>query len=164
MMPPKPTPPEQRFWRHVQKTDGCWLWTASTNYFGYGKFAVANHRWVRAHRFAYELLVGPIVHGLELMHECNTPACVRPGPGHVRPGTHAENCAHMKACGRGRGPGLKGERNGRAILRAETVAEIRRLASLGAKGAPLARLFGISKSQVYNIIHGRQWRREGGAS
>jgi hypothetical protein len=27
-----------RFWRHVDKTEDCWLWTASTTHNGYGQF------------------------------------------------------------------------------------------------------------------------------
>src|SRR5713101_5307016 len=49
---------ESRFWRQVQKTDSCWLWTGGrTN--GYGRFWLTG-KTVMAHRLAYEWLVGPI--------------------------------------------------------------------------------------------------------
>lgn len=36
-MPRKSTTPESRFWQHVVKTDGCWLWTGSSRKNGYGR-------------------------------------------------------------------------------------------------------------------------------
>jgi len=44
---------------------------------------------VRAHRFAYELLVGPIPEGMDLDHVCGVRLCV--WPEHLEPVTHAEN-------------------------------------------------------------------------
>src|SRR5690606_36460310 len=54
-------PPEERFWRSVNKESayGCWLWTAATNGVGYGVFEVDGGR-VYVHRFSYELHRGQI--------------------------------------------------------------------------------------------------------
>jgi hypothetical protein len=80
---------EDRFWAKVERTDTCWLWTASTDGRGrYGSFGV-HGRLVRAHRFAYELLVGPIPDGLVLDHLCSVTRCVNPA--HLEPVTQAEN-------------------------------------------------------------------------
>ena len=79
---------EERFWFKVNKTDTCWLWTGALRGDGYGKFHV-KRKWVYAHRFAYELLVGPIPDGLELDHLCRIRNCVRPS--HLEPVTHQEN-------------------------------------------------------------------------
>jgi hypothetical protein len=77
----------QRFWDKVAKTDGCWLWMACIDR-GYGQFGIdGNVR--RAHRVAYELLVGPIPEGLVLDHLCRNPACVNPA--HLEPVTLGEN-------------------------------------------------------------------------
>src|SRR5438105_2573404 len=78
----------ERFWAKVEKTDTCWLWTASTANGGYGAF-VLNDVIVRAHRFAYELLVGPIPEGLQLDHLCRVRHCVNPA--HLEPVTQQEN-------------------------------------------------------------------------
>ncbi len=34
----------ERFWSRVNKTDGCWEWTAAKNRDGYGRFRVDGHR------------------------------------------------------------------------------------------------------------------------
>lgn len=72
---------EQRFWAKVLKTDSCWLWQGRKNDNGYGLMLVDGKN-VRAHRFAYELLVGPIPEGLDLDHVrargCTNRHCVNP--------------------------------------------------------------------------------------
>lgn len=68
----------ERFWSKVQKTDECWLWTASTAGKGYGKFYTGRGRGQYAHRFSYELHKGPIPSGLTIDHLCCNPACVNP--------------------------------------------------------------------------------------
>jgi hypothetical protein len=80
---------EARFWSYVEKGDDCWEWTGARNRgYGYGKLRVAD-RFVLAHRYAYELLVGPIPEGLDLDHLCRNIICVNPG--HLEPVTVAEN-------------------------------------------------------------------------
>jgi HNH endonuclease len=68
----------EAFWASVEKSDGCWLWRASTNGRGYGTF-----RSQMAHRVAYELLTGPIPDGHELDHLCDVRKCVNPS--HLEP-------------------------------------------------------------------------------
>ena len=82
-------PMESRFWTKVEKTDRCWIWKAAIVR-GYGYFRVKD-KLIRAHRFAYELLIGPIPDGLGLDHLCRTRACVRPS--HLEPVSCAENIA-----------------------------------------------------------------------
>lgn len=79
---------DARFWSKVLKTDGCWLWMAGRFSTGYGNFSV-HGRPGMAHRFAYELLVGPIPEGLELDHLCRLRHCVNPE--HLEPVTHWVN-------------------------------------------------------------------------
>lgn len=68
---------EERFWAKVEKTDGCWNWTAAKKGLGYGQFW-APPRLVLAHRYVFELLVGPIPDGMEIDHLCRNPSCVNP--------------------------------------------------------------------------------------
>lgn len=77
-----------RFWAKVSADpSGCWIWTAG-KVRGYGKWMVSGRHW-RAHRYAWEALVGPIQAGLELDHLCRVIACVNPA--HIEPVTHKEN-------------------------------------------------------------------------
>lgn len=76
-----------RFFAKVNKTSGCWLWTASKRR-GYGAFYFEGRHWA-AHRWAYEHLVGPIPAGLQLDHLCRVPACVNPN--HLEPVTGRVN-------------------------------------------------------------------------
>ncbi len=65
------------------------MWFAGVNAFGYGVFAV-NRRPLKAHRYAYQVLVGAVPDGLVLDHEvCDMPCCVNPS--HLRPKTHRAN-------------------------------------------------------------------------
>ena len=77
------------FWKHVEKTDGCWLWRGAIKPDGYGQVRRHPRRNIYAHRFAYELEVGPIPEGLTLDHLCRVRACVRPS--HLEPVTMLEN-------------------------------------------------------------------------
>lgn len=93
-------PPEVRFWKYVAKSDGCWLWTASTNHWGYGQLSCPGRSYLRAHRLSYEMHVGPIPDGLFVCHRCDVPACVRPD--HLFLGTPKDNVDDMVAKGRHR--------------------------------------------------------------
>ncbi len=82
----------QRFYSLVRlpaAPDECLEWQGYRQRLGYGRFRV-NGRKVLAHRYAYELLVGPIPVGLSLDHLCRNPPCV--SPAHLEPVTHQENC------------------------------------------------------------------------
>ena len=81
------TTTEERFWARVDKSGTCWKWQGSSSQ-GYGSFS-ADGRTVRAHRYAYELTVGPIPHGLVLDHLCRVRSCVNPA--HLEPVTNVEN-------------------------------------------------------------------------
>jgi hypothetical protein len=90
-------PVEERFWLSVDKKSGeilyggrgrCWLWIDLLNAQGYGQFRAVGKA-VLAHRFAYEMKLGPIGEGLQLDHLCRITACVNPD--HLEPVTRKEN-------------------------------------------------------------------------
>ena len=74
---------ECRYWSKVDATGDCWLWTGEVvdrdrgHDQAYGRHWVGGRR-VMAHRYSYELHVGPIPDGHEVDHLCGTPRCVRP--------------------------------------------------------------------------------------
>lgn len=79
-------------WFHgnfIQDSDtDCWEWQAGKGTNGYGLMRV-DGRQTAAHRFAYQLYVGPIPEGLDLDHLCRNRGCVNPG--HLEPVTRREN-------------------------------------------------------------------------
>ena len=93
------TPADERFWAKVDK-DGpspavfrhrgpCWVWTGGKISTGYGFFHPTKQTHVLAHRYAYELLRGPIPDGLCIDHLCRNRVCVNPA--HLEPVTLGEN-------------------------------------------------------------------------
>jgi len=80
--------PQERFESSTTKTDGCWLWTGRMNHGGYGMLSLSGGE-VRAHRWAYELFIGPVPDGLVLDHLCRVRHCVNPA--HLDPCTIGEN-------------------------------------------------------------------------
>src|SRR5690349_1913777 len=96
--PRQPKPPAERFWPKVDKNGPvpikrpdlgpCWLWTKGCTPAGYGAFSIG-HKHMAAHRFAYEVLIGPIRNGLDLDHLCRVRSCVNPS--HLEPVTRSIN-------------------------------------------------------------------------
>ena len=75
-MPPY-RPLEDRFWEKVaipaDVMGGCWLWTAALRDLGYGAIGLEapDTKIGKSHRVAWELVNGPIPHGLHVCHKCD---------------------------------------------------------------------------------------------
>jgi hypothetical protein len=92
----------RRFWQRVAKGDGCWEWTGKRDKNGYGRVYLGGGREARregfAHRVSYTIHFGPIPDGLDVLHHCDAPRCVRPD--HFFLGTQTDNMRDMDAKGR----------------------------------------------------------------
>ncbi len=172
-------PPGHRFWPRVNKTDTCWLWTGAATAPGkYGRFRF-NGKLQQAHHVAWILAGGTIPDGMQILHTCDTPACVCNDDlgtytvrgieyerrGHLFIATVAVNMDDMAIKGRaitGRPEGpdpMVGEDNPRAVLAEDGVREIRRLAD-GRRGTiqKLARRYGVTPTQIRNVVLRKSWR------
>lgn len=152
-----------RFWSYVDRRGPgeCWNWIAGRFSDGmrYGQFR-AGKRKVKAHRAAYELLVGPIPDGLRVLHRCDNPLCCNSLDHHFI-GTDADNAADRAAKGRsarGNTPVLPAEFNPSAKLSWPAVRAIREERARGALLREIAARHAISPSQVRNIVSHRSWR------
>lgn len=146
--------PVDRFWKHVTKTETCWLWTSKANNQGYGVLNVGDGQLVRANRFSYELHVGPIPDGLVVCHNCtggDNRACVNPA--HFFLGTRGDNI--QDAAKKGTMP--RGESSYNAKLTEQDVRDIRSQRAQGVPIAELANRYGIVSAHVQRIERRERW-------
>jgi hypothetical protein len=144
--------PARRTWRcghnrripprySVDPSTGCWIWLGTRNSEGYGQIRErldgGRGRTVKAHRFMYERLVGPIPVGRQLDHLCRNRACVNPV--HLEPVDNATNT----------------QRGQLAKLTWDDVREIR---ASSESTASIAARYGISKANVRHVRAGETWR------
>jgi hypothetical protein len=142
-MPGKQAPLAERFWAKVQKTEGCWNWTAGGNGVGYGIIWSGVKREC-AHRVSWELAHGPIPEGKWVLHRCDNPGCVNPE--HLFLGDNTANVRDMHS--KGRGWGGIGPDTAYAIL------------WCSASGMPRKKImdeYGVSLHVVKDIVARRCW-------
>lgn len=149
---PTPRPVSDRFWPHVEKSEGCWMWTASTWSFGHGRMSAGGGRDTGAHRVSWEIHYGPIPDGLQVLHRCDNPSCVRPD--HLFLGTHTDNMHDMITKGRN----MHGDQHTKAKLTSADVTRIRLLVRRGAVQRRVARLFDVSPSTICEVVSGKRWK------
>lgn len=145
-----------RFMEKVNKTEYCWLWTASLNYLGYGQFSVKS-KMKKAHRYSYELFIGKIPAGIKVLHKCDVRNCVKPD--HLFIGTQADNVLDMCKKGRNVAIPMRGEDNGMAKLTQEKVKEMREIRkNIGLSYTKIAKLFNVSQMAAYRAINRQSWK------
>lgn len=140
----------ERFWRSVEKSDGCWNWKGLKSKKGYGVFCHhaggGRKSQIRAHRIAYTLAKGPIKPNEFVLHSCDNPACCNPD--HLRVGTNVDNIRDRL------------ERNricGTAKINMEIANEIRRRVFKGESKRSLSREFGICAKNIRDICRFEIW-------
>lgn len=140
----------ERFWRSVEKGDGCWNWKGLKSEKGYGVFCHhaggGRKSQIRSHRIAYTLTKGPIKPGEFILHSCDNKACCNPD--HLRAGTNIDNVRDRM------------ERNrlcSGAKINMEIANEIRRRVFNGESKGSLSREFGISTRNIRSICKFEIW-------
>lgn len=157
---------EERFDRNwtPEPNCGCWLWLGHLSLkSGYGLFRMTprtEDRAIGAHRASWALHRGAIPEGMFVCHKCDNRACVNPD--HLFLGTGNDNMADAARKGRmnwKKGAPLrnfpKGEWHHKAKLIARDVREIRASSD---KGVDLARLYGVTPTNITRIRKRKVWR------
>jgi hypothetical protein len=142
---------------------GCWEWTGYKNACGYGQVGW-NGRVHLAHRIFYSLFCCQIPAGMMACHSCDNPACCRPD--HLFLGTGKDNQSDSVRKGRHQNGFTKGttstlvysgERNSAAKLTVKGVLDIRQDHAEGLSLAAIARKRNASVSQVWRVVHRKNW-------
>lgn len=143
------------FWERVtlqtELRGECHIFTGHTDECGYGRIH-NGRKLVRLHRATWEREHGQIEPGMEVCHECDTPACINPD--HLFLGTHKEN---IEDCVR-KGRNQRGSQKYNAKLTEDTVRAIKAAMARGATNAALGREHGISACCMSRIRHGIKWK------
>jgi hypothetical protein len=130
--------------------DGCWIWTGGLYKKTYGIFAWSKHKVVYAHRASYELFLGAIKEGFNVLHSCDNPPCVRPS--HLFQGTQSDNIADCIAKNRN----CKGEDCHKHTLTEEDVKIIKLNPNLSYQ--ILSEILGVSYDAVYCVAKNVNWK------
>lgn len=149
-MPRKYPPIEERIAAAIEIGDfGCWVWQMCTD----KGYVVVTHlgRTTKAHRASYLVFNGPIPKGAWVLHRCGNKACVNPG--HLYLGDRNENAKDAVRMGEQ----VRGERQGGSKLTAKQVISMRCEHRAGLSQEYLALIYGVTQSNVSNIVNGKTW-------
>ena len=139
--------PEDRFWSFTRKAPGCWEWTGSMSR-GYGQL-LWEGKVISAPRISWFLSRGrwPIA-GHDICHRCDNRACVKPA--HLFEGTRSDNVRDAVAKGR--------HVHRLAKIDYATAERIRALAQEGKTQVEIARVFGLSASNISYVVNRKTWK------
>jgi hypothetical protein len=152
--------PGARLWPRLVRNGRCMEWTGCTNEHGYGVMTVDGRR-IKAHRFAWIIVHGPIPTGMDVLHHCDNPPCCNVTEC-LFLGTMRDNMADMISKGRHgsqvkRGSRPRGEIHGMAKLTESDVALIRLSLRDGRSLSGIGRQLGVTHKTISRIRDGITW-------
>lgn len=145
-------------------TEDCWLWQGAVHYrTGYGSIKVHGHP-MNTHRAMWIAMYGPLDDGMMVGQHCDVHRCVRPS--HLFAGTRADAMRNARLKGRLNWPmqdrrrgQFVGSVNGQSKLTEDNVREIRAKYETGGWTMDeLAKRFGVTRSNVYQVVHRKTWK------
>lgn len=142
----------QRFWKKVQKTNSCWLFTGGLAR-GYGHFSYEDKP-IKAHRFSWIIHFGAIPKNKLVCHKCDIRNCVNPD--HLFLGTQRDNIQDMIQKGRINRAGENGHNSRLTQKQVDNLRSLRLSQKLTYQ--KLGELFGISLMHAYRIVNFIRWK------
>ena len=146
----------------VNPKTGCREWQGVKRG-GYGRLW-DGERLVDAHRLAWECAHGPIPPGVDILHRCDNPSCIKVSD--LFPGDQGSNNADRHAKGRtrngaaklrGRPSKTRGARHVLAQLGEEQARRIKFASRTRGSREALAKRYKVSVSLIDGIRSGRNW-------
>lgn len=132
----------------------CWLWQRSRGHHGHGQVWFDGKLHL-VHRLVWIICIGDVPDDLCVLHKCDDGRCCNPE--HLFLGTQQDNIADM--INKGRDNFVQaGEKNGKALIKADDIPVIRQLCAEGYSHTALARKFGVQPSAIDKIATRRTWR------
>ena len=147
--------PFERFFSKISfenHSNKCWIWTGSKDKAGYGLLRMGK-KFIKSHRYAYQLYNGNFDNKLFVCHKCDNPSCNNPE--HLFLGTAKEN--NLDRVNKNRNANQKGSNQTSAILNEKLVLEIRDKLKNGYLAKYLAIDYGVHKTTIADIKHRRTW-------
>ena len=139
---------EQKFWKYVKKTKGCWKWSGAKDSFGYGHVTIGYPKRTtkKAHRVSYEIHVGKIPRGRLVCHSCDIPSCTNPK--HLWLGSIQDNMKDRN---------IKGRQTHKLTM--EQAKEIRKMYKpYKMSRRHIGELFGVSGGSIQQILRGDTYK------
>jgi hypothetical protein len=139
-------------------SQGCRLWTGTTNDKGYPRLTIVGYKGQRrhagAHRLTLERKIGrPLAEGMQAMHACDNPRCV--AAAHLSEGTPADNAKDRNNKARQ----ARGQKHGNHTL---TEADVLRILGQHFAGADIYHLTTeypqVNPRHMRKICQGERWQ------
>lgn len=146
--------------RVTKHPDGCWVYEGTPRRNGYayvyvGRNADGRKRQRGVHQVALEDHLSRLLRPGEMaLHGCDVKLCVRVGPGHLYPGTHADNMADRDR----RGRTTRGTAKPQAKLSPEAIARGHHLRAGGMSYRAIGLDLGVSAPTAWKALTGKTWR------